>query len=217
MNMTFIYVLAGWIFSLCLHEWAHARVAYEGGDTSVKDKGYLSFNPLKYMDPLTSIVLPLVFLFMGGIGLPGGAVYIDERRLKSASWNTLVSLAGPASNLLVAIIIGLIFRLAPPPVEAGGPALAFIGVLQVWAVLFNMIPIPPLDGFGAIRPHLDPQTRAKLDGFGFWGVFILFMVFSNVEPVNSSFYMVLRSICGVLGIPLDWAAEGQRQFMFWQQ
>jgi Zn-dependent protease len=65
--ITFLVVLVGWIFSLCLHEFSHALVAYYGGDTSVRDKGYLTFNPLKYTHPLYSIVLPLLFLVMGGI------------------------------------------------------------------------------------------------------------------------------------------------------
>ena len=56
------FVLIGWIISLCLHEFSHALVAYWGGDTTVKDKGYLTLNPLKYTDPLMSIILPLVFL-----------------------------------------------------------------------------------------------------------------------------------------------------------
>ena len=60
--MTFLVVLIGWIFSLSLHEFAHALVAYYGGDTSVRDKGYLTFNPLKYTHPLYSIALPLLFL-----------------------------------------------------------------------------------------------------------------------------------------------------------
>ncbi len=75
MNLTtFLIVLAGWIFSLSLHEFAHALVAYYGGDKTVKDKGYLTFNPLKYTHPMLSIVFPIIFLMMGGIGLPGGAV-----------------------------------------------------------------------------------------------------------------------------------------------
>src|SRR4028118_1839319 len=97
---TFIIVLAGWIFSVCLHEWAHAFVAYQGGDTTVKDKGYLSFNPLKYTDPFLSIVVPIAFLLLGGLGLPGGAVYIERHRLRSKWWDTLVSLAGPAINVV---------------------------------------------------------------------------------------------------------------------
>ena len=81
--MTFIVVLVGWIFSLCLHEFSHAAVAYLGGDTTVREKGYLTFNPLKYTHPVYSILLPLLFLALGGIGLPGGAVYIETWRLRS--------------------------------------------------------------------------------------------------------------------------------------
>jgi Zn-dependent protease len=84
--LTFIVVIVGWIFSLCLHEFSHAVVAYYGGDTSVKDKGYLTFNPLKYTHPVYSIVLPVIFLLLGGIGLPGGAVYIETWRLRSKRW-----------------------------------------------------------------------------------------------------------------------------------
>ena len=81
--MTFIIVLVGWVFSLCLHEFSHALVAYYGGDTTVREKGYLTFNPLKYTHPVYSLLLPLLFLVLGGIGLPGGAVYIETWRLRS--------------------------------------------------------------------------------------------------------------------------------------
>ena len=66
--ITFLVVIVGWIFSLCLHEFSHALVAYYGGDTSVRDKGYLTFNPLKYTHPVYSILLPMIFLLLGGIG-----------------------------------------------------------------------------------------------------------------------------------------------------
>ena len=104
--LTFFVVLIGWIFSLCLHEFSHALVAYLGGDTTVKDKGYLTFNPLKYTHPVYSLLLPLLFLVMGGIGLPGGAVYIETWRLRSRNWMSVVSLAGPTANLILAIILG---------------------------------------------------------------------------------------------------------------
>ena len=67
---TFLVVLIGWIFSLTLHEFMHAFVAYQGGDWTVREKGYLTFNPLKYTHPVYSILLPLLFLFLGGLGLP---------------------------------------------------------------------------------------------------------------------------------------------------
>lgn len=213
---TFILVVVGWIFSLCLHEWAHARMAYEGGDDSVVEKGYLTFNPLKYMDPIFSIVLPLVFLVMGGIGLPGGAVYIDQSRLKSKAWSTWVSLAGPAANMALAIVIGLIFRFAPPPADGGGPALAFIGVLQVTAVFFNLIPMPPLDGYGAYRAYLNLQTQHALDSFGMMGMILLFVVFNNIEVVNTVFWTQVAVVSHVLGIDLSLVRAGQEQFFFWR-
>ncbi len=80
--LTFFIVLIGWIFSLCLHEFSHAIVAYNGGDYTVREKGYLSFNPLKYTHPIFSIVMPIIFLLLGGIGLPGGAVYIETWRIR---------------------------------------------------------------------------------------------------------------------------------------
>ncbi|HVO69994.1 MAG TPA: Clp protease N-terminal domain-containing protein, partial [Aggregatilineaceae bacterium] len=108
---TFIFVLVGWVFSVTLHEFCHALVAYLGGDYTVKDKGYLSFNPLKYAHPMLSIGLPLLFLALGGIGLPGGAVYIDRHRLKNKWWSAAVSAAGPAANLLLAILLAAPFAL----------------------------------------------------------------------------------------------------------
>src|SRR5512142_2648017 len=111
--MTFAIALIGWMFTLCLHEFSHALVAYYGGDTTVRDKGYLTFNPLKYTHPVYSIVLPLLFLVLGGIGLPGGAVYIERWRLRSRAWVTAVSLAGPSANLLMAIVLGLVLHFGP--------------------------------------------------------------------------------------------------------
>ena len=105
--ITFLVVIVGWVFSLCLHEFSHALVAYYGGDTSVREKGYLTFNPLKYTHPVYSILLPMIFLILGGIGLPGGAVYIETWRLRSKRWESAVSLAGPAANLLLAKEMGL--------------------------------------------------------------------------------------------------------------
>src|SRR5512133_27249 len=113
--MTFGIVLFGWLFSLCLHEFSHALVAYYGGDTTVRENGYLTFNPLRYTHPLFSLILPLLFLVMGGIGLPGGAVYIERWRIRNRLWLSAMSLAGPLSNLLIAIALGLVLRFVSIP------------------------------------------------------------------------------------------------------
>jgi len=94
------FVCIGWIISVCLHEFGHAIVAYWGGDTSVKDKGYLRLNPLKYTDINLSLTLPLIFVLMGGIPLPGGAIYINHHRLRNRWWQSAVSAAVPISSAI---------------------------------------------------------------------------------------------------------------------
>src|SRR5512140_560945 len=164
--MTFIIVIIGWIFSLCLHEFSHALVAYFGGDTSVREKGYLTFNPLKYTHPVYSLLMPMVFLLLGGIGLPGGAVYIEKWRLRSRAWESAVSLAGPAANLLLAIIIVVVLYFAPASMKTVTPALAFLCLLQVTALILNLVPLPPLDGYGIISTFLPQPVRIRLDQAG---------------------------------------------------
>src|SRR6202022_4456 len=90
----FIFVIAGWVVSLCLHEFGHAFTAWRFGDRDVAARGYLTLNPLKYSHPLLSIALPLVFIALGGIGLPGGAVYVRTSGMTTRQ-RTIVSLAGP--------------------------------------------------------------------------------------------------------------------------
>jgi Zn-dependent protease len=213
--MTFIIVLVGWLISLCLHEFSHALVAYFGGDYTVREKGYLT-NPLKYINPVTSILLPLLFLVMGGIGLPGGAVLIETWRLRSPNWITAVSLAGPVSNLVLAVLLGAILRFAPLSADGIWPGLAFLAFLQVTAVLFNLIPIPPFDGYGAIRPHLDYNLREKMDAFGQVSMWVVLIAFWSVPAVSDGFWWVVGFIAQFIGIPIALAGLGLAQFQFWR-
>ncbi len=225
MALTFLIVLLGWLFSLCLHEFSHALVAYYGGDYTVKDKGYLTFNLLKYTHPLFSIILPLAMLAMGGLALPGGAVYIEKWRLRSAKWETAVSLAGPASNLVLALVLAVILQFAPSsyefsvvdlPYNSIWPGLAFLAYLQVMAVLFNMLPFPPFDGYGALRPHLDPYVREKIEFLGSYSILVIFIVFWYIDPVNDAFWRIVSRAADFILIPLDWAQFGLRLFQFWK-
>jgi len=213
---TFLVVLIGWIFSLTLHEFMHAFVAYQGGDWTVRDKGYLTFNPLKYTHPLYSIALPLLFLFLGGLGLPGGAVYIQTNLLRSRRWETAVSLAGPLSNLLLAIVLGLILRFAPVSESGIWPGLAFLALLQVTAAIFNLLPIPPFDGYGALRPHLGWELRERMDQFGQVSIFVVFLALSYLPLVGDLFWGLVRVIAQLVGVPIYLAALGQSLFMFWR-
>ncbi|MEW6403188.1 MAG: site-2 protease family protein [Chloroflexota bacterium] len=214
--MTFAIVLIGWIFSLCLHEFAHALVAYHGGDHTVKDKGYLTFNPLKYTHPVYSLLLPLLFLMMGGIGLPGGAVYIERWRLRSKLWETAVSLAGPFANALLALVLGFILQFGPVTSSEYGPGLAFLALVQISAVVLNLIPLPPFDGFGALEPYLPMEVRQRLAetrGFLSWIVIILLWQF---PAFSERFWGVVGFLVRLAGVPVQLAIVGLDQFMFWQ-
>lgn len=213
--MTFLIVLLGWIFSLCLHEFSHALAACLGGDHTVRDKGYLTFNPLKYTHPVYSLLLPLLFLVMGGIGLPGGAVYIETWRLRSKRWVTAVSLAGPLSNLLLALILAMILRLVPVTPSGAWPGLAFLALLQVTAVVLNLIPVPPFDGYGAIEPHLSEVIRMQIAPVRSAMTWVVFLALWYVPFVGDLFWGVVFFISQLLGIPLDLASAGYYLFRFW--
>ena len=214
--LTLLVVLLGWLLSLALHEFSHAFVAYRGGDYTVKDKGYLDFDLFKYTHPVYSFLLPMLFLVMGGIGLPGGAVYIETWRLRSRWWQTAVSLAGPTSNLVIAIGLSFILQIEAIANSLVGPGLAFLALLQVTAALFNMLPIPPFDGFGALRPHLNEPLRMQIDNFGRYSIWIVILLFWYVPVVSNTFWFVVYVVAGLLGIPLGLSGLGYDQFMFWR-
>lgn len=213
--MTFVFVFIFWIFSLCLHEFAHAAVAYLGGDITVKEKGYLSLNPFKFADPMLSLGLPLIFLFIGGIGLPGGCVYIERNLLRSASWETAVSLAGPLANVILAVVLAAPFYLGIIDTSSPNPmweAYAFVIVLQICAVMFNLIPLPPLDGYGAISPWFDNEFRIRLLPYNNYGLYIVIGLFWFVQPVSETFWDIVFGTASILGVPPNMAIEGLREF-----
>jgi Zn-dependent protease len=214
--MTFSIVFFGWIFSLCLHEFSHALVAYYGGDHTVREKGYLTFNPLKYTHPVFSIVLPLLFLLMGGIGLPGGAVYIERWRIRNRYWLSAMSLAGPLSNLLFAIILGLILRFSPVTNSGIWPGVSFLLVLQISAVLFNLIPLPPFDGYNAIEPFLHPVIRMQVDRFRDMAIWIVLLAFWFIPFIGSFFWGRVFIFSTFLGVDWDIAVNGLQRFRFWE-
>jgi Zn-dependent protease len=215
--ITFLVVLVGWIFSLCLHEFSHALVAYLGGDTTVREKGYLTFNPLKYTHPVYSLLLPLLFLVLGGIGLPGGAVYIETWRLRGKGWESAVSLAGPLSNLALAAALAAVLQFAPA--NAGGvwPGLGFLALLQISAVVLNLLPVPPFDGYGALAPFLSMDLRLQIARASTYITLGVFIILWNVAFVNQAFWNVVFWLGNALHLPFDVVYQGYTLFSFWRR
>lgn len=183
----FALVVGGWVVTVCLHEFAHALTAWMHGDLDVEARGYLTLNPLRYSHPVLSIGLPVLFIALGGIGLPGGAVYLRADMPPRAARR--IALAGPAVNAATAVVLLTVIRLfgdaAAHPVFWWG--LSFLAFLQVMATVLNLIPIPGLDGYAALEPSLAPRTRRTLDQYKSLGMLALIALLF-VPEINRVFF-----------------------------
>jgi tetratricopeptide (TPR) repeat protein/Zn-dependent protease len=212
-----LFIITIAVLATCVHEFGHAIVAYWGGDTSVKDKGYLTFNPLKYTHPSTSIALPLLFVALGGIALPGGAVYIDDSKLRNRWWNSAVSAAGPLGTLLVIVLLAIPFWLG----GAHGsnhwiwPSLSFLVVIEIAGLILNLLPIPGLDGFGIIDPWVSDRFRKKLRPLYQYGIPALFGLFLFSESASQALWTPAFALSTTLGIDLGDYGNGYRLLKEW--
>lgn len=214
----FVIVTVLWVFSVCIHEFGHAWAAYCGGDHTVREKGYLTLNPIHYTHPVYSLLMPVVFLLLGGIGLPGGAVYIERDRLRSRGWETWVSLAGPAMQLPLIAVISAAFKLGwvqNDPQSLAAVSLGFLLQLEVSSLILNLIPIPPLDGFQAIAPWLPVDVREKLYAASNQTMWILFLALWFVPPLNEALWNLVYWISGSLGVHPYVGHVGWKMFRFW--
>lgn len=211
----FVFVVAGWVVSLCLHEFAHAYTAWRAGDREVELRGYLTLNPLKYSHPLLSIVLPMVFIALGGIGLPGGAVYVHTHNVAPRT-QRIISGAGPAVNALCAVLLLVTVRVLGS--SSAHPAfwfgVSFLAFLQITAALLNLIPLPGLDGYGIVEPSLSYQTRRSLDQFKPFGMLILFALLFT-PAINEVFFDAVYALFELSGVPTSWSRYGGYLTRFW--
>jgi len=212
----FLFVLSGWLVSLCFHEYAHARTALHGGDITVGEKGYLRLNPFAYSNALLSYALPVLFIILGGIGLPGGAVFIERGRIRSKWKNSLVSVAGPMVNLVCAAV--LLVPLGNGAFNSAGPyfqvAVAFLGLLQVTATILNLLPVPGLDGYGIIEPWLSHPNRRAFANIAPYGMILVFVLLYQ-PSVNAWFFGIVYDVLNATGVSPYAAELGRQAFRFW--
>ncbi len=202
-----IIVIAILIFSIILHELAHGYVALSLGDPTAKLAGRLTLNPIPHLDPLGSILIPAILILSPGGFIFGWAkpVPYNPYNLRNQKWGeSLVAVAGPATNLLIALVFGLSIRfmgtlLSPASIEI----MSFIVFINVLLAVFNLIPVPPLDGskvLDALLPYgvaiKYRRLRSSMERFGllttfaflfifvylFWGPFLYFvsLIFSLI-------------------------------------
>lgn len=211
----FILVAGGWIVSLCLHEFGHAFFAWRSGDHSAAERGYLTLNPLKYSNAALSFVLPLLFVLFGGIGLPGGAVWVNRGAIRGRLRHSLISAAGPAANIVFALILAALMPEQLPQDSAFFWAgVAFLTFLQVTAALLNLVPFPGLDGYGIVEPYLPASWRRGAEKIAPYGLLIVIGVLW-IPAVNSAFFAAVVQLTDYLGVGPLLVRAGDAMFRFW--
>lgn len=203
-------IWGGALVSLAIHEFAHGLVAYFGGDRDIKQRGYLTLNPFRFMNPGASVILPMLFVLMGGAPLVGGATLVNPHALRGRLWYSLVSVAGPLSNILTSGLIAIVFALnlidPRTPLAAG---LAYLAILLIGMAIFNMLPVPPLDGFGWLEPYLPDEVAAPLRAVGRYGYLIVIMLMM-FTPLGAIMWGAAYELGYSWGLPFESVFNGWR-------
>jgi Zn-dependent protease len=170
-----IFSLIILIISVVIHEVSHGYAAYIQGDSTAYYQGRLTLNPIKHVDPFGSVVVPIVlYILSKGAFTFGWAkpVPFNPYNLRNQRWGELlVAIAGPISNIIIAVVFGLVIRLSGEGLASPFIQLSSLVVLvNLGLAIFNMIPIPPLDGskvLFSILPQRFQQYRVALERFSF--------------------------------------------------
>jgi Zn-dependent protease len=194
----FLYLII--VLSAVFHEYAHAWSAYRLGDTTAKDAGRLTLNPFVHLDLMGTVLIPLFLLFTSGIFIGWAKpVPYNPYNLRDKEYGSLkVGAAGPSANLLIALILGLFIRFFGDYfITSGFVAPTFLGFItlivyiNIFLALFNLIPMPPLDG-SKIFMDLFPRQWRYFEQFGFLGIFIaLFLAFFFLPPVAQFIFRII--------------------------
>ena len=228
----FVFVFGLFFTVLCLHEFGHAYTAHREGDTSIAARGYLDLNPMRYVNPVLSLLLPAIYLIIGLLPLPGGAVLVNRAAIRSKRGAALVSAAGPLMNILAAAIsMALVSIFAQTDSFFGGSVsqidvsqphayfwmgLSFFAYLQVAVAILNLIPVPGLDGYGIIEPYLRFETRRALEPVRQYGIFVVLLLLFFFPPVRDGFSTLINDILRAGEQPTEGASQGQYLFQFWR-
>ena len=197
-QVIFLYIII--VISAVFHEYAHGFVAYHLGDSTAKDAGRLTLNPLVHMDLFGTVILPLFLLFTGGIFIGyAKPVPYNPDNLRDKKYGSLkVAIAGPFSNLFIALVFGLFLRFFSDQILMSNiispfflSLIALIAAINIALAFFNMIPFPPLDG-SKVFFDLFPRYWHRVMNLGFSGLILALLVAFFLLPklISSTFWLI---------------------------
>lgn len=202
----FVFELVVFLFSVMIHEVSHGFVAERLGDPTARNEGRLTMNPLKHLDPFGSVILPLLLAIPALFGAPGPIfgwakpVPYNPMNLKNPkSGSGIIAIAGPISNFLIAIVFGVLIRVLP---LSGMIVVAFSVIIYINILLavFNLVPIPPLDGSKVLFAIL-PTTEAtmnlarSLERYGM--VLLLVFIFFGFQIIIPIIQVLFTLVAGI--------------------
>lgn len=176
----FAIVIGCILIAMVVHEFMHAYVGYKLGDTTAKDEGRLTLNPLRHIDPFATVLLPAIaWFFFGFLVLAAKPVPFNPYRVKYHEYGAaLIAAAGPVSNLVLAILVSFVHHAVAVGGFVGSVLDLFVG-LNVALFVFNLIPIPPLDGSRVLYAFAPEPVQAfmqKIEPYGFFIIIGLIML-----------------------------------------
>lgn len=200
MNMIFALIII--LFSVIIHEYMHGWMADRLGDPTAKDAGRLTLNPAAHIDLWGSILLPaMIFIGTGGGLIFGYAkpVPFNPYNLRDQKYGIAkVAVAGPLANLITALFFGLVLRFVPGISLVLASFLAAIVQINLVLLIFNLLPIPPLDGAKVLMPFLPYELQMKFlrwEHYGF--IFVLLFVFFGFSLIIPIINYLFRLIVGI--------------------
>lgn len=199
--LSLLAVLTALLLGLTLHEFMHAYTSNQLGDETAHREGRLTLNPAAHIDPVFTLLLPLITYLTAGVALGAAKpVPFNPWALRGGKYGSaLVAAAGPFTNLLIALVFALaLFLINPGPL--GSQFIGTIIAVNVALFVFNLIPFPPLDGsrvLYAFVPYRVREVMDRIEQAGLLGVFLLLLLLFYT-PLGNIFYGIIRGIVRIL-------------------
>ncbi len=197
-----VFWIVALLYSVVIHEVSHGAVAYSLGDPTAKNLGRLTLNPIKHLDMFGSFILPLISFWLGGFifgyakPVPYNPLNLRDQKYGPAK----VAVAGPLSNIALAILFGLTLRFLPDIFSSSlvPELLSIVVILNLFLAVFNLFPIPPLDGHWLLLTFLPAKfigVRTLLYRYGFLLlIFFLFFIFPFIVPFIRILFRLITGI-----------------------